>query len=94
MPFALGDVDAELPIFDQRQEFHDGTRNEGLPTPFMSESRSEVREIVRCRRLDDVLTELSVKRVDVIRLDIEGAEWNALRGATNTLSRFRPVLIL
>lgn len=94
MPFALGDVDAELPIFDQRHEFYDGTRHEGLPSLFMTGSRSEVREIVRCRRLDDVLTELVVERVDIIKLDIEGAEWSALRGATNTLARFRPVLIL
>jgi hypothetical protein len=49
---------------------------------------------VPVRRLDDVLDELGILRVDVIKLDIEGAEWIALRGAVNTLARCRPTLIL
>jgi hypothetical protein len=94
MPLALGEQESSLPIYDQQETFSDGTRHEGLPTLFGFGSRGTVREVVDVRRLDDVLAELSVNRVDVIKLDIEGAEWSALRGATNTLSKYRPVLIV
>lgn len=49
---------------------------------------------VPARPLDAILSELGVSRVDVIKLDIEGAEAIALRGAVGTLRRFRPALLL
>lgn len=91
---ALGEKEGSLPIYDRQEKFTDGTRNEGLPTLFASESRHHAREVVQVRRLDDVLRELGIPRVDVIKLDIEGAEWIALRGAVNTLASCRPTLIL
>lgn len=94
LPYALGDNEGVLPIYDKQTPFADGTRHEGLPTLFASSSRSEVRELVTVRRLDDVLAEMGVDRVDVIKLDIEGAEWAALRGAQRTLEQHRPVLIV
>ena len=94
IPVALGEKEGALPIYDQQKPFRDGTRNEGLTTLFASESRNYAREVVLVRRLDDLLGELKISRVNVIKLDIEGAEWIALRGAVNTLARFRPTLIL
>lgn len=91
---ALGEKEGHLPIYDRQENFTDGTRNEGLPTLFASESRHHAREVVQVRRLDDVLRELGIPRVDVIKLDIEGAEWIALRGAVNTLASCRPTLVL
>lgn len=94
VPVALGEQEGSLPIYDENAPFADGTRNEGLPTLFAFGSRNHPREVVRVRPLDDVLDELDVARVDLIKLDIEGAEWMALRGAKNTIQRYRPVLIL
>lgn len=94
IPVALGEQEDSLPIYDQSVNFADGTRNEGLPTLFATESRNHAREVVPVKRLDDVLVELGIKRVDVIKLDIEGAEWIALRGAINTIRNCRPTLIL
>ncbi len=45
---------------------------------------------VRARRLDDILTELGVTRVDALKIDVEGAEVHVLKGAAETLDRFRP----
>lgn len=91
---ALGEQEGFLPIYDQQENFSDGTRNEGLPTLFASESRHYAREIVPVKTLDDVLNDSTISRVDIIKLDIEGAEWIALRGAIKTLARYRPILIL
>jgi FkbM family methyltransferase len=46
-------------------------------------------DVVDCRRLDDVLDGLPVT---IVKMDIEGAEPGALRGATETIRRTRPIL--
>jgi len=47
---------------------------------------------VRARRLDDIVREAGVTRVDVVKIDVEGAEFLVLEGAAKTLDRYRPVL--
>ena len=42
--------------------------------------------------LDKVVRELQLERVDYIKMDIEGAEQQALRAAQATLSAYRPRL--
>lgn len=44
--------------------------------------------------LDEVATELDVKRVDLVKMDIEGAERQALQGAQRILSQFVPRLVI
>ncbi len=44
--------------------------------------------------LDEAVQTFELPRVDVIKMDIEGAEIRALRGAEQTLKRWRPALIL
>lgn len=45
-------------------------------------------------RLDDFAAERGVHAIDFIKMDIEGAELNALKGAQNILERHRPSLLL
>ena len=49
---------------------------------------------VRGRPIDDVVRELKLTRVDAIKMDIEGAETIALRGAMETLKRFHPKIVV
>jgi FkbM family methyltransferase len=49
---------------------------------------------VRARPLDAIVKESKVDRVDVIKIDVEGAELQVLKGAAQTLTDYRPVLVI
>ena len=51
-------------------------------------------ESVAAVSIDDLVRHFSLIRVDWIKMDIEGAEVDALKGAENTLMRFRPQLFI
>lgn len=56
------------------------------------DQRSSRGETIQLTTIDAVVRLLGLERVDVIKMDIEGAEVRALRGARETLNRFRPRL--
>lgn len=58
------------------------------------EGAAPVAYSVRARRLDVIVKEARLDRVDVIKIDVEGAEFEVLKGAAKTLDDFRPVLIV
>lgn len=49
---------------------------------------------VKARPIDAVVAELGLSRVDVLKADVEGAELLVLRGARETLLRFKPLVLL
>jgi hypothetical protein len=44
-------------------------------------------------RLDDYISQSSLKRVDLVKLDVEGGEREVLGGASLVLTKFRPIFI-
>ncbi|MEP6596774.1 MAG: FkbM family methyltransferase [Ginsengibacter sp.] len=44
--------------------------------------------------IDDFVDSSGLKKVDFIKMDIEGSETNALKGATETIKKFRPKLAI
>ncbi len=50
--------------------------------------------VVQVRSIDSIVAELGLERVDLIKIDVEGYELEVLLGALDTLTRFRPTVIM
>lgn len=61
------------------------------PTPDLVPRREEK---IRLRRLDDVVRELAIERLDFVKVDIDGHEPFFLEGAWQTFERHRPTLLM
>jgi FkbM family methyltransferase len=50
-------------------------------------------EVVSATTVDKLVEHHRLHRVDFMKLDLEGGEYNALRGATRTLADLRPLIV-
>jgi hypothetical protein len=64
-----------------------------LENTVLDEQSDGSRVAVRARRLDDVVRELEIEEIDLLKMNIEGAERLALRGMTETLPKIRHLCI-
>jgi len=49
---------------------------------------------VDCETLDDVISALGISQVSAIKIDVEGAVLDVIRGAEQTIKKFRPRLVI
>lgn len=88
--FAIGDIDGEIEflISDRSNWGRVGTQTHlGF---------DNIEEIIRVpiRRLDTVLEENPLERVDIIRMDVEGYETNVYNGMKNVVRWYKPMLLI
>jgi FkbM family methyltransferase len=55
---------------------------------------AESLERVKVETLDNVVAELGLKRVDFVKIDVEGAEASVIAGARGVISSMRPLMLL
>lgn len=55
-------------------------------------SSVQVRETIPLLRLDTVVSEQNLQRVDFIKIDVDGHEGKVFAGAAETLARWRPIV--
>jgi len=48
-------------------------------------------ETVQAKRLDDLLTAESIPHVDIVKIDVEGAEQHVINGAPNLINKTKPI---
>jgi FkbM family methyltransferase len=80
---AVSDREGELLMSD----------DETLENTVLDEQGDVPHVTVRARRLDDVVRELGIEEIDLLKMNIEGAERPALRGMSETLPSVRHVCI-
>ena len=70
-------------------------RNWGVATTVIPLPQADdARGTVVATTIDETIERLELDRVDFVKMDIEGSERHALRGAEKTLKRFRPRMAL
>jgi len=76
----------------QRKFFLDETGTEA--SSFYQEKVQSSKTIaVQTKKLDNILNELGIKKVDLNKIDVEGAEADVLKGAIKTLKNSHPEII-
>ena len=68
--------------------YHDLNGNDSVMDK-ISESHTKVNGF----KLDTIINNLSLKQIDIIKIDVERAEATVLEGATETLKRFHPNIV-
>ncbi|HUU59089.1 MAG TPA: FkbM family methyltransferase, partial [Phycisphaerae bacterium] len=68
--------------------------NQGLASIVSKPSEGCECKAVETTTLDSFTAERGIKRVDFIKMDVQGAEYKILQGSRSVLSRFAPVLVV
>jgi FkbM family methyltransferase len=89
---ALGDVEDGQAILHLADEQHGGQNTLGAVV--YENVRVVGDAIARMTTLDHAVAEGGFDSVDVVKIDVEGAEFSVLSGAHDTMRKFRPVLMM
>lgn len=73
-------------------KYDENADNLGMASVFVSEFTTT--ENVRTVSLDHYVKQNGITRINLIKMDIEGGEWNALLGMKEVLSTLRPAIII
>jgi FkbM family methyltransferase len=93
-PIACTDSEQTLTLYDSTSEGNSGASSLSLANADEAKKGTLPSYTVKARPIDEVVSELGLSRLDVIKVDVEGAEYLVLRGARKTLQRFHPKIVM
>jgi FkbM family methyltransferase len=93
IPLGLGNIAQERILFNAATQY-EGEWNQGVFSLYPRDHLRDAYEVVRTVRMDDLLKEGIILRIDMLKIDIEGAELEMLQGAAETIQRWMPVIFI
>jgi FkbM family methyltransferase len=90
----LADRSAEAQLFEANDVSSDGSWNAGLGTIHEMRARQRIVAKIKLAPLDVIREELDLRRIDVMKIDVEGAELSVLRGAADAISDCKPIILM
>jgi FkbM family methyltransferase len=88
----LSDRTGAVPIY--MGEENSIGEHEGLATIFPTKERARFVEEIKLKVFDDITELLKIIRIDVVKIDVEGAELSVLKGMAKALKKFRPIVLI
>ncbi|MDR7130458.1 FkbM family methyltransferase [Algoriphagus sp. 4150] len=90
-------IPVKLGLSDKKGEvilYSSADSNEGTNTIYNTEKFSIESGKIQLDTLDEQLKSLEITNVNFLKIDVEGAELQVLKGALNTLKKHRPIILL
>lgn len=81
------------PLWD-RSDVNVYFKDSGPSTTISFDKTEGLDEVVKTITIDDFCDREKIAKIDFIKMDIEGAEMNALKGAKKTIEKFKPKLAI
>jgi FkbM family methyltransferase len=91
--FGLFDKNCEMDVYTSDATEMDGSVNEGLSSLFQAGGRNIVEARIELKVFDELFFN-QLTQVDVVKIDIEGAELFALKGMQKTIAKFKPLILM
>lgn len=91
LPFAVTDTTTEIPFFVNGRATQTSAINRESAEAFGRTTAKEIR--VRATTLDRIAHDLKLERIDVVKMDIQGAEELAIAGGQTALKIVRKLII-
>jgi FkbM family methyltransferase len=87
-------VDHQFALAKENGEIEIAMSFDGQVSTVSNDGRQDTMKKYPARTMDDFVEEMGFESIDLIKLDLEGADRNALVGAVGTLTKYRPQLAL
>jgi FkbM family methyltransferase len=85
MPFELGFSDKK-----EIREWNEDVNNRGNAGFLFQQANQE--QLIELTTLDDFVRERGIRNLNFIKIDVEGMEYEVIKGGINTIERFKPIL--
>jgi len=90
LQIALGDKEEKADFYLDNEGKGGGAHSLVKESPYVTTNKITV----NVRKLDNIVKELKINRIDLIKIDVEGGEADVLKGSINTLKKFHPKIIV